>query len=59
MGCEGKVVLATEEKFSHWGLQIQVKFRKEAELQILSQQIHSGGERSVSTILFLMGLQVK
>ena len=58
MGCEGQVTLEEAvEDFAAWRLQIWVKFRKETALQPLSAKVHSGGERSVSTILFLMGLQ--
>merc|ERR1740130_153878 len=43
--------------FKDWGIEILVKFRENASLQVLSAQTHSGGERSVSTIMYLMGLQ--
>lgn len=43
--------------FKDWGVEIRVKFREKASLQVLSAQTHSGGERSVSTIMYLMGLQ--
>jgi len=45
--------------FKDWGIQIRVKFREKSDLQTLSAQIHSGGERSVSTIMYLMALQDK
>lgn len=43
--------------FKDWGIEILVKFREGSPLQVLSAQTHSGGERSVSTIMYLMGLQ--
>lgn len=43
--------------FKDWGIEILVKFREASALQVLSAQTHSGGERSVSTIMYLMGLQ--
>mmetsp|Transcript_14487 Transcript_14487/g.23628 ORF Transcript_14487/g.23628 Transcript_14487/m.23628 type:complete len:1118 (-) Transcript_14487:142-3495(-) len=43
--------------FKDWGVEIMVKFREASTLQVLSAQTHSGGERSVSTIMYLMGLQ--
>lgn len=43
--------------FKEWGIQIKVKFREKADLQTLSAQVHSGGERSVSTIMYLMAMQ--
>jgi structural maintenance of chromosomes protein 5 len=35
----------------------RVKFREEEELQVLDSQRQSGGERSVSTILYMVSLQ--
>lgn len=43
--------------FKEWGIQIRVKFREASDLQVLSAQVHSGGERSVSTIMYLMAMQ--
>lgn len=43
--------------FADWGVEIQVKFREKAKMAVLSAQRHSGGERSVSTIMYLMALQ--
>lgn len=43
--------------FKDWGIEIRVKFREKSKLQVLSSQVHSGGERSVSTIMYLMALQ--
>ena len=43
--------------FKEWGVEIRVKFREKSELQVLSAQVHSGGERSVSTIMYLMAMQ--
>ena len=45
------------ENFKDWGIQIRVSFRDKSELQTLSAQVHSGGERSVSTIMYLMAMQ--
>lgn len=44
--------------FDKYGVQIKVKFRDQEELQELNAQRQSGGERSVSTMLYLMALQV-
>ena len=67
MGCTGEVRLTKgpaqdegEEKranFKHWGIEILVSFREGTKAHVLSKQRHSGGERSVSTILYLMALQ--
>lgn len=65
VGCAGEVKLYRgknsrdngEYNFKDWGVEILVKFRESSSLQALSAQTHSGGERSVSTIMYLMGLQ--
>mmetsp|Transcript_54505 Transcript_54505/g.80910 ORF Transcript_54505/g.80910 Transcript_54505/m.80910 type:complete len:463 (+) Transcript_54505:3-1391(+) len=71
LGCAGEVHLASalvedemnsgDKKrtynFKNWGIEIRVKFREKASLQVLSAQVQSGGERSVSTIMYLMALQ--
>lgn len=54
-----QVKLGKSEKpydFENWGVQISVKFRATEEMRVLSKQF-SGGERAVSTMLFLMALQ--
>jgi len=43
--------------FKDWGVQIKVRFREKSSLQVLTAQVQSGGERSVSTIMYLMALQ--
>ncbi|KAD5802893.1 hypothetical protein E3N88_14253 [Mikania micrantha] len=43
--------------FDSYGILIKVKFRQGGELQVLSAHHQSGGERSVSTILYLVSLQ--
>ncbi|WVZ78858.1 hypothetical protein U9M48_026506 [Paspalum notatum var. saurae] len=43
--------------FDHYGILIKVKFRQTSQLQVLSSHHQSGGERSVSTILYLVSLQ--
>lgn len=60
MEVEGAVKLATaEDNFRQYGLEISVAFRKNQKMSILSANVQSGGERSVSTILYLMALQVR
>ncbi|CAM9825805.1 unnamed protein product, partial [Hapterophycus canaliculatus] len=59
-GCGGEVKLAMSDSFKKWGVEIKVRFRAEADggkMAVLDKRVHSGGERSVSTILFLMALQ--
>lgn len=60
-GCGGEVKLAIGDSYKKWGVEIKVRFRAEADggkMAVLDKRVHSGGERSVSTILFLMALQV-
>ncbi|XP_010922195.1 structural maintenance of chromosomes protein 5 [Elaeis guineensis] len=44
-------------EFDKYGILIKVKFRQTGQLQVLSAHHQSGGERSVSTILYLVSLQ--
>jgi chromosome segregation ATPase len=65
IGCSGKVVLKKDDdnaggnnnNFTNWAIQIMVSFRAGVEMQPLTGQRQSGGERAVSTILYLMALQ--
>ncbi|XP_071794397.1 structural maintenance of chromosomes protein 5-like isoform X1 [Asterias amurensis] len=59
MGCAGEVKLQfeNEEDYDKYGISIQVKFRKAEQMRELTSHYQSGGERSVSTILYLMALQ--
>ncbi|EGD76813.1 hypothetical protein PTSG_08161 [Salpingoeca rosetta] len=43
--------------YEDWGIEISVSFRKDEALQPLRAHHQSGGERSVSTMLYLMSLQ--
>ncbi|KDN43917.1 P-loop containing nucleoside triphosphate hydrolase protein [Tilletiaria anomala UBC 951] len=62
--CGGEVALsqgnATGEDadlaFEEWCVEIRVKFREKEELQLLTGERQSGGERSLSTIMYLMSL---
>ena len=59
MGCAGEVSLLEDKDndFSKYGIAIKVKFRSEEDLQVLTTHRQSGGERNVSTMLYLMALQ--
>lgn len=57
IGCAGEVGVHKDENFDQWAIEIKVKFRENETLQILDQHRQSGGERSVSTIFYLMSLQ--
>jgi hypothetical protein len=43
--------------FKEWGVEIRVSFRENVKPQVLCARVQSGGERSVSTIMYLMALQ--
>ena len=45
--------------FDRYAIHIRVKFRDEEALQLLSATRQSGGERAVSTILYVMALQAR
>ncbi|KAL2461210.1 Structural maintenance of chromosomes protein 5 [Abeliophyllum distichum] len=58
MAVAGEVSLDEHDMdFDQYGILIKVKFRQTAQLQVLSAHHQSGGERSVSTILYLISLQ--
>jgi len=57
MNCDGEISLDVQERYENYGIKIKVRFREEAALTVLSATSNSGGERSVSTILFLLALQ--
>lgn len=58
IGCAGQVgVFKDGADFDNWAVQIQVKFRENEPLALLTAHRQSGGERAVSTIFYLMSLQ--
>jgi chromosome segregation ATPase len=59
VGCAGEVTLreAEGDDFAKYAIDIRVKFRENEELATLDANRQSGGERSVSTILYLVALQ--
>ncbi|XP_021736294.1 structural maintenance of chromosomes protein 5-like [Chenopodium quinoa] len=58
MAVAGEVSLDERDMdFGAYGIVIKVKFRQAGQLQVLSAHHQSGGERSVSTILYLVSLQ--
>ncbi|PIN23636.1 Structural maintenance of chromosome protein SMC5/Spr18, SMC superfamily [Handroanthus impetiginosus] len=58
MAVAGEVSLDEHDTdFDQYGILIKVKFRQTGQLQVLSAHHQSGGERSVSTILYLVSLQ--
>ncbi|CAJ1937515.1 unnamed protein product [Sphenostylis stenocarpa] len=58
MAVAGEVSLDEHDiDFDQYGILIKVKFRENGHLQALSAHRQSGGERSVSTIVYLVSLQ--
>lgn len=61
IGCQGTVTLGVPQDdptdYSSYSLTINVRFRENEELQRLTGYRQSGGEKSVSTILYLLSLQ--
>eukprot|EP01125_Pyxidicula_operculata_P010455 TRINITY_DN3435_c0_g1_i3.p1 TRINITY_DN3435_c0_g1~~TRINITY_DN3435_c0_g1_i3.p1 ORF type:complete len:1071 (-),score=240.16 TRINITY_DN3435_c0_g1_i3:89-3301(-) len=55
--CLGKIELDKTENYAEWGIKILVSFRPPAKLEVLDSHKQSGGERSVSTMLYLISLQ--
>lgn len=56
--CKGEVRLGnTDKSFKDWTIDIMVSFRDNTEMQVLNHQRQSGGERSISTIFYLISLQ--
>lgn len=58
LSCLGEVQLIEHgQEYAKWEIAILVRFRDEEQLQRLSAQRQSGGEKSVATILYLLALQ--
>ncbi|XP_056154984.1 structural maintenance of chromosomes protein 5 [Lampris incognitus] len=59
MQCAGEVDLHSEneEEYDKYGIRIRVQFHSSTKLHELTPHHQSGGERSVSTMLYLMALQ--
>jgi len=55
--CAGQVDLLEDEELRRLALRIQVQFRANEPLRTLSAQHHSGGEKMVATMLFLLAMQ--
>lgn len=55
--CQGSVALERGRNFADWGLNVLVSFRSNEKKSPLSQGRHSGGERALTTAIYLMSLQ--
>ncbi|OJT15503.1 Structural maintenance of chromosomes protein 5 [Trametes pubescens] len=56
IGCAGEIRIREDEDYDKWAIDIMVKFRDHEKLQLLTGERQSGGERSLTTILYLMSL---
>ncbi|EJD35341.1 P-loop containing nucleoside triphosphate hydrolase protein [Auricularia subglabra TFB-10046 SS5] len=54
--CAGEVNISQDEDYDKWAIDIMVKFRDSEKLTLLTGHRQSGGERSLTTILYLMSL---
>ncbi|QLQ81653.1 hypothetical protein HG537_0F04140 [Torulaspora globosa] len=54
---KGHVGLSRPKSFAEWKIEIKVAFRDSAQLTRLDAQKQSGGERAVSTVLYMIALQ--
>ena len=57
VGSAGAVKLVKLHLFDEWRIEIMVKFRDNAALKRLDSHTQSGGERAVSTVLYMIALQ--
>ncbi|PRT53075.1 Structural maintenance of chromosomes protein 5 [Wickerhamiella sorbophila] len=56
-GCPGQVKLERAPDFQNWGVHIEVSFREGQGPTNLSRERQSGGERALTTAVYLMSLQ--
>jgi structural maintenance of chromosomes protein 5 len=54
---KGAVQVLKKGAIAEYEMQLSVSFKDESNLAVLSGQKHSGGERAVATIMYLMALQ--
>jgi len=60
LGYAGQITLSQGKRdidFSSYGISIKVRFRDGQEMQELSRGVQSGGEKSVTTAVYMMALQ--
>lgn len=57
LGCVGNVQLTKHQDYDKWGLDILIRFRDNEELCELNGHRQSGGEKSVTIMMYLMALQ--
>ncbi|KAJ1915195.1 Structural maintenance of chromosomes protein 5 [Mycoemilia scoparia] len=53
----GSIEAMQDEEYEQWGIEISVSFRATEAMQVLTNHRQSGGERAVSTVMYLQSLQ--
>lgn len=53
---DGEIELVKTDNFKDWKLKILVKFRLDSQLKALNDKFQSGGEKSISSIFFILSL---
>ncbi|SCV72678.1 BQ2448_4215 [Microbotryum intermedium] len=56
LGLLGEVRLAKDDDYAKWGIEILVSFRDNEPLKVLTAHRQSGGERALTTVMYLMSL---
>ncbi|KAM0751655.1 P-loop containing nucleoside triphosphate hydrolase protein [Meredithblackwellia eburnea MCA 4105] len=56
LGLLGEIRIAQDPDYEKWGIEILVSFRDGEPLQVLTAQRQSGGERALTTVMYLMAL---
>ncbi|KAK4056331.1 Structural maintenance of chromosomes protein 5 [Microbotryomycetes sp. JL221] len=56
LGVLSDIELGEADDYASWGIKILVSFRDDETLQVLTAQRQSGGERALTTVMYLMSL---
>ncbi|KAL7005936.1 Structural maintenance of chromosomes protein 5 [Cystobasidiomycetes sp. EMM_F5] len=56
LGCLGEVSISEHDDYAKWAVRIKVAFRDGEDLQDLTAHRQSGGERSLTTMMYLLSL---
>ncbi|ORY61173.1 P-loop containing nucleoside triphosphate hydrolase protein [Leucosporidium creatinivorum] len=56
LGLLGEIQLGKHDDYAQWGIEILVSFRDKEPLKVLTSHRQSGGERALTTVMYLMSL---
>ncbi|KAK4704081.1 structural maintenance of chromosomes protein 5, partial [Phenoliferia sp. Uapishka_3] len=56
LGMTGEIRILKDADYDKWGVEILVSFRDNEALQVLTAQRQSGGERALTTVMYLISL---